>query len=238
MSGHSKWANIKRKKEVKDKQKGKVFGKLSRLITLAVIEGGGVTNPDNNVKLRLAVEKARQGNMPRDNIDRAIEKGVGPNSQLIKEVLYEAFGPHGVALLIEATTDSPNRTTSEIRNLLERKGGKLGSKGSVSYLFEKCGSVILPKATNKEEEVYIFADKVSAIDIKEDEACYQVFFPYNLLGKLKDYSSGLNIESHEVEYRSSSTMEIGGEEADKIADIIEALEDLDDVHRVYTNITI
>jgi len=239
MSGHSKWSNIKRKKEIQDKQKGKVFGKLSRLITLAVIEGGGKTNPDSNVKLRLVIDKAKQSNMPKDNIERAIDKGTGPNNQLIKEVVYEAFGLHGVALLIETTTDNHNRTTAEIRSLLERKGGKLGNQGSVSYLFEKCGSVILPKATNKEEVVFIFAEKVSAIDINEDEAYYQVFFPYEFLGKLKDYSINLDIESSEVDYRPKIKVEIkAGEQANKIIELIEALEDLNDVHKVSANFTI
>src|SRR4051812_30449460 len=121
MSGHSKWANIKRKKEANDKVKGAVFGKLSRLITIAVTEGGGLPDPENNVKLRFAVEKARSENMPKENIQKAIEKGSGPNIQELKEVVYEGFGPGGVALLIVTTTDNSNRTHAEIRNVLERR---------------------------------------------------------------------------------------------------------------------
>lgn len=237
MSGHSKWANIKRKKGLLDKQKGKMFGKLTRLITLAVIEGGGMTNSDNNVKLRLAVDKAKQNNVPKENIERAINKGVGPNSQLIKGVLYEAFGPHGVALLIEATTDNHNRTTAEIRNILERHGGKLGNQGSVSYLFQKCAMVILPKIFNKEENVLAFTEKVKAIDIVEDEACYQVFFPNEFLGKVQDYANGLQIESSELISRPLSRVIIKDTVLiDKLNELIEALEELDDVHKVSTNL--
>ena len=117
MSGHSKWANIKRKKQANDLVKGNVFAKMSHLITLAVLEGWGIVEPENNVKLRLAVEKAKSVNMPKENIKRAIEKGSGPNKTLLKEVIYEGFGPYGVFLLILATTDNSNRTSSEIRNI-------------------------------------------------------------------------------------------------------------------------
>ncbi len=228
MSGHSKWANIKRKKGINDKQKGNIFGKLSRLITLAVIEGGGV-------KLRLAIEKARGENMPKDNIERAILKGTGPNKDLIKEVLYEAFGPHGVALLIMTTTDNLNRTTSEIRSFLEKKGGKLGSQGSVSYLFEKCGCVILPKLNNTEESVLVFAEKISATDITEDGAYYRLFFPYELLGKLANYCENVKIELSEQEFKPKTTIELPKDRADKIIELIDALENLDDVHKVWAN---
>lgn len=139
MSGHSKWSKIKREKQAKDKQKGNIFSKLSRLITLAVIEGGGITDPENNIKLRLAIEKAKNLNLPKENIERAIEKGTGPESQELKEVVYEAFGPEGVSLIILATTDNMNRTLSEIRNVLELHGGKLGTQGSVLHLFKKSG---------------------------------------------------------------------------------------------------
>lgn len=229
MSGHSKWANIKRKKGVLDKQKGKVFGKLTRLITLAMIEGGGA-------KLRLAIDKAKQNNVPKDNIERAISKGAGSNNQPIKGVLYEAFGPHGVAFLIETTTDNHNRTTAEIRNLFEKNGGKLGNQGSASYLFEKCATVILPKATNKEEDVLFFAEKVRASDIVEDEACYQLFFPNEFLSKLKDYAGDLEVESSESVFHPLSTVMIKDMVLiEKLNKLTEALEELDDVHKVSTN---
>ena len=119
MAGHSKWSKVKRQKEITDKEKSKVFAKLSKLITLAIVEGGGVGDPELNIKLRLAIEKAKQGNMPKENVERAIEKAAGPNKQLLKEVHYEAFAKHGAAILIVATTDNPNRTTAEIKTTLE-----------------------------------------------------------------------------------------------------------------------
>ena len=237
MSGHSKWSNIKRKKEVNDKQKGKIFSKLSSLITLAVIEGGGVTNADNNVKLRLAIDKAKQENLPKDNIERAIEKGVGPNQNMLKEVVYEAFGPHGIGLLILTTTDSSNRTLSEVRNTLERNGGKLGNHGSVAYLFKKCGSAVFTKEKNSAENILDFTEKISAFDIEEDEVYYQVFFPYEHLGKLKDYLGNLIPESSELDYRSTSKSGLtDGQVIEKIAKLVEALEELDDVYKVWTNL--
>src|SRR5438132_496161 len=131
MSGHSKWSKIKRQKEVTDKVKGAAFAKLSRIITLAVIEGGGIPDPVNNVRLRLSIEKAKALNMPKENITRAIEKGAGPHKLELKEVVYEAFAPHGISVIIVATTDNSNRTFAEIRTILERNGGKMGTQGSV-----------------------------------------------------------------------------------------------------------
>lgn len=136
MAGHSKWAQIKRKKGIKDQEKGTVFTKLSKLITLAVAEGASVTDPDRNIKLRLAVEKAKAANMPKDTIDRAILKGSGPQKNLLKEVVYEGFGPEGTGFIVHATTDNSNRTISEVRNVFDRNGGKLGVSGSLQYLFK------------------------------------------------------------------------------------------------------
>ncbi len=136
MAGHSKWKQIKHKKAANDKERGKIFSKLSKLITIAVVEGGGMTDPNLNLKLRLAVDKARESNMPKDNIQRAIEKGSGPDKNNLKEVIYEGYGPQGVALVVHATTDNSNRTFNEVRSVVERAGGKLGTQGSVAYLFQ------------------------------------------------------------------------------------------------------
>jgi len=237
MSGHSKWSNIKRKKGVQDKLKGKVFSKMTRLITIAVIEGGGVINPDNNIKLRLAIDKAKQENMPKGNIERAIEKGIGPNKEMLKEVVYEAFGSHGTVLLILVTTDSSNRTLSEIRSTLERNHGKLGNYGSVSYLFKKCASIIFSKKDSKEEDILNFTEKISAFDINEDEAYYKVFFPYEQLGRVKEFTGNLIFEAPEIDYLPMAKVNLAGDEdKQKIINLIEALEELDDVHKVFTNI--
>ncbi len=237
MSGHSKWANIKRKKEANDKVKGAVFAKLSRIITLAVVEGGGVTNPDANFKLRLAVDKARAANMPKDNITRAIEKGHGPDASVLKEIVYEAFGPHGVAMMIQCTTDNTTRTHNEIRSILENRGGKLGSQGSVSYLFQKCSVMQFDSTIDSEDAIFAFADSVQAYDIEEAESTVTVYFPFELFGKAKDLLGGLKPKLSEIEYRPMSRLSVSTEdEAKKIIEIAEVLEALDDVHTVYTNL--
>lgn len=237
MSGHSKWANIKRKKEANDKVKGALFAKLSRVITLAVVEGGGVTNPDANFKLRLAVDKARAANMPKDNISRAIEKGHGPDAAALKEIVYEAFGPHGVALMIQCTTDNSTRTHNAIRSMLENRGGKLGSQGSVAYLFQKCSVVQFDLTTSPENDVFAFADAMHAFDIEEGNGTATVYFAFEQFGKAREHLGALVPTLSEIEYRPLSRVGVQSEEdARKVLDIVEALESLDDVHTVYTNL--
>lgn len=237
MSGHSKWANIKRKKEANDKVKGAVFSKMSRLITLAVVEGGNMPDPAHNFKLRLAVDKARSLNMPKDNIARAIEKATGADKNLIREIMYEGFAPHGVALMIQATTDNANRTVSEIKNVLERNNGKMGNQGSVSYLFQKCGLVEFDKSENKEEDVLNFAEALNAIDIDPSPDAYYVYVPFELFGKVKDNLGNVKPRSSEIDFKPTTLTAVAGEkEAKQILSLIEALEDLDDVHRVYSNL--
>jgi len=239
MSGHSKWANIKRKKQANDHARGNIFSKLTRLITLAVVEGGGLIDPEHNVKLRLAIEKARQLNMPKENIQRAIERGVGPQKQELKEIVYEAFLHDGVVILILATTDNINRTTAEVKNILERNGGKLGNQGSVSYQFERCGLVIFKKDGLTEEEIFEFAGKVNASDIDQDKQDYYVYIPFSLLGKVKDNLNSLKPESTEVDFKPNSIISITDKmKAQKILVTIDALESLDDVHKVFGNFDI
>lgn len=227
MSGHSKWANIKRKKEVNDKVRGSIFSKLSRLITLAVLDGGGITDPEHNVKLRIVIEKAKASNMPKENIQRAIEKGIGPNKTLLKEVLYEAFAPGGVVLIILATTDNPNRTLPEIRRVLERGGAKLGVQGSVSYLFQKCGLITFEKKNTTQNVVLSFSEKIGAIDIDEDQDHFYVYMPFENLGKVK---------GGEMDFKPISKIRIDEEpKARRLLLLIETLEELDDVQKVFGN---
>jgi len=236
MSGHSKWANIKRKKEANDKVKGSVFSKLSRLITLAVVEGGGMADPDLNVKLRLMVEKAKAANMPKENIKRAIEKASGPNKQLIKEIIYEAFAPLQVSLMILATSDNLNRTFSEVRNLLEMNGGKMGNQGSVAYLFQKCGLVIFKKSDVSEENIFNFSDRIGALDIDQNSEYFFVYFPFEKLGKIKEIAGELKYESAEIDYKPLTTVAINEEsQVQRIINLIDSLEALDDVHKVFAN---
>ncbi|VVA43377.1 putative transcriptional regulatory protein Paes_0496 [Candidatus Roizmanbacteria bacterium] len=236
MSGHSKWANIKRKKGANDKIKANVFAKMSHQITIAVIEGGGITEPENNVKLRLAMDKAKSANMPKENIKRAIEKGFGPNKILLKEVIYEGFGPYGIFLLILSTTDNSNRTTAEIRNFLEKNSGKLGTQGSVSYLFNKCAFVSFQKSEVNEEAVFKIGEELEAFDINEDESHFFVFFPFDHFGLLKAHLNNIKYDLAEIDYLPTTPVSLESDKEKRALDIIEALEGLDDVQRVYTNL--
>ncbi|EKE15251.1 MAG: hypothetical protein ACD_12C00108G0001 [uncultured bacterium] len=230
MSGHSKWANIKRKKGINDKIKANVFAKMSHLITIAVIEGGGI-------KLRLAMDKAKSANMPKENIKRAIEKGFGPNRIMLKEVIYEGFGPHGVFLLILATTDNSNRTSSEIRNMLEKNSGKLGTQGSVAYLFKKCAFVSFQKIEVNEEVVFKIGEELDAFDINEDDSHFFIFFPFSNFGLLKTHLNNIKYDLAEVDYLPTTPVALDLDKEKKVLDLIEALEDLNDVQRVYTNLS-
>ncbi len=231
MSGHNKWSKIKRKKEVEDKVKGNIFSKMARLITLAVIQGGGIGDPANNVKLRLAIEKAKQFNMPKENIKRAIERGIGSEKNQLQEIIYEGFGPGGVALLIVATTDNPNRTLGEVRTILDKHEGKLGSQGAVSYLFKKCGLAVFEKSQITEEQILALADKLEAFDIEETNDRFYVYFPFENLGHIENTTA-------EIDFKPLSTITAPPAIVEKIDKLTESLESLDDVHRVYTNINI
>jgi YebC/PmpR family DNA-binding regulatory protein len=238
MAGHSKWANIKRKKEVNDKARAKIFAKLSRAITMAVSEGGGMSNPEFNVRLRIAIEKAKQEDMPKENIERAIEKGSGSSSSLLKEVKYEAFGPEGVSFIILGSTDNPNRSYAELRNVLERNGGKMGAPGSVSYLYEQCGAISFDITKNSEENILIFADKVEVKDIEQEESISTVFFPFEKLGEVSDLTPNLIVESGpDAIYRPMILVEVNNPETkEQIMNLIEIIEDLDDVQEVFSNV--
>lgn len=237
MSGHSKWSKVKRQKGITDMQKGRLFAKLSKLITIAVLEGGGAADPNHNVKLRLMIEKARQENMPKDNIKRAVEKAAGNSKDSLKEVHYEAFVKDGAAILIVATTDNPNRTTSEVKHVLERHGGKLGAQGSVAYLFQHCMVAVLNKSDNSEEKIFQFAEGMEAYDIDEEGDSYAVYVPFHHAGKLKDHTEGLIVNSHEIVYRPISYIQIPVEDEKGVIELMEALENLDDVQNVFINTT-
>jgi len=238
MSGHSKWANIKRKKEAKDKVKGNIFTKMSRLITIAVIEGGGVSDENINVKLRLAIDQAKKANMPKDTIKRAIEKGTGPNKLSLSEVLYEGFAPAGVALIILAATDNQNRTLANIRVVCDRNGGKLGGKGSVSYFFKKCGLITFLKEKINEDDVFIISEKLNAIDINQDKDFFYVYIPFEELGRIQQEVSFPH-ESAELDYKPFSYIKVNDEkQAQKILSLIQKLEELDDVQQVFSNFDI
>lgn len=237
MSGHSKWANIKRKKEANDKKKGNIFSKLSRLITIAVIQGGGITQPENNVSLRLAIEKAQQANMPKENIKRAIERALGPQKSLLKEIIYEGFAPYGVNLIIYGSTDNSNRTISEVKNILHRYGGKLGNSNSVLYQFTKCALITFNKQNLTQEKLMELAEKLSAFDFSEDEEKYYLYLPYEKLGHLKSTLKETPYETADLYFKPNTPLLIEDEKAlEEISRLIEDLEELDDIAKVFTNL--
>lgn len=240
MSGHSKWSQIKRKKGLKDQEKGRIFSKMARAITIAVLEGGGSTDPEHNVKLRVALEKAKHENMPKENVNRAIAKGTGPGKEQLHEIMYEGFGSRGIVFLIQAATDNSNRTHSEIKNVLERHQGKSGAQGSVNYLFQKCAVVSFDKKDNKEEDIYAFADKVQELDIVEDPSAFTVYFPFSNLGRVNEFLGDLKPAAPaELDYRPTSPVKIMDKEsARKILNFVESLEVLDDVQKVFSNFDI
>lgn len=237
MSGHSKWANIKRKKEANDKIKSNVFGKMSRLITLAVIQGGGISEPENNVRLRLAIEKAQSVNMPKENIKRAIERAVGPNKTDMKEMIYEAFGPYGTYLVILAATDNSNRTMTEVKVILDKNKVKLGSQNSVLYQFIKCGLVVFDKKTVNQDDILELVDKLQSFDLEEDDDFYNVYIPYENLGRVKEILGDKKYSNAEVYFKPQNKINIEDDnKLQEISQLIDSLEALDDVQKVFTNL--
>lgn len=237
MSGHSHWATIKRKKGAQDAKKGKIFSKLARNITIAAREGGG--NPDLNIKLQYAIEKARDANMPKDNIERAIQKGAGATAggEELYEYLYEGFGPNGVAIIVEAVTDNRNRTTSEIRNIFERSGGSLGASGCVSWLFEKRGMFLIDKKEIEEDKLMLTALEAGVEDVLSVEQFYQVICLPSDFERMKKTLKEQNIpiESAELTWIPKTSIDIDEATGRKVIELMETLEDHDDVQGVYAN---
>src|SRR3989344_7207719 len=185
MSGHSKWSTIKRQKGVTDAKRGQAFTKISNAITIAVKQGGGVVDPNSNFKLRLAIDKARDANMPKDNIDRAIKRAEGKGEGAVEEILYEGFGLGGVAFLIETVTDNRQRTFSEVRNIISKNGGNLGEPGSVSYLFDKVGEIVIQKNGMSFDEIFSIGLEFGVEDIEDDEQVCFFYIAPNQLFELK-----------------------------------------------------
>lgn len=240
MSGHSKWSTIKRQKGANDAKRGQAFTKAGKLITIAARAGGG--NPDSNFKLRLAIEAARALNMPKENIERAIARGIGSlDSGPLEEVVYEGYGPCGVALLIDAVTDNRLRTGSEIRSLLDKGGGHLAGPGSVGYNFKTIGAVTVKTDSKDPDELFLLAAEIGADDIENSMAESTVYCKPENLVKVKDglTSEGYLVTSAEVIKESTNTIKVTDEsQAKSVLKLIETLEDLDDVQKVYSNFDI
>jgi YebC/PmpR family DNA-binding regulatory protein len=236
MSGHSKWASIKHKKAIVDSRRGKMFTKLSRHITIAAKDGGGdiVGNP----ALALAVQKAKDASMPKDNIQRAIDKGTGAGADAasFEEVMYEGYGPGGVAVLVEALTDNRNRTGADVRHLFSKAGGSLGEPGSVSYLFDKKG-VIVVDGEKHDEDALMVAVEAGADDIEDDDGHFEIITEPTALTAVREAldAAGIEYESAEQVYRPQVRTPLDEEAAEKLAKLIDSLDDHDDISEVHAN---
>jgi YebC/PmpR family DNA-binding regulatory protein len=237
MSGHSHWATIKRKKDVADAKKGKVFSRYAKMIMTAAREGGSELS--SNYKLAFAVEQARAGNMPKDNIERAIKKGAGElegGSQMAEQI-YEAYGPGGVAILIESVTDNKNRTTGEIRNMLESVGGHLGSTGSVNWMFEKRGLFVIDKHQATEEKLTEVALDAGAEDLATVGDTFQVVcMPTDFAAVRKALDAAkIPVRSAQLAFIPKSSVPVSEEIGRRLMGLLERLEDQDDVQAVHVN---
>ncbi|MBL8151728.1 MAG: YebC/PmpR family DNA-binding transcriptional regulator [Blastocatellia bacterium] len=236
MSGHSKWHTIKHKKGALDAKRGKIFTKLIKEITIAARSGGGDLN--GNARLRKAVSDAKAQNMPNDTIDRAIKRGTGElGGDVLEEITYEGYGPGGVAIMLDATTDNRNRTVGELRHLFSKNGGNLGESGCVGWIFEKKGSILLEKGAKSEEELFELAVGAGAEDLKDDGEAWIVYSkPEDFDAVLEAIKSeGLTPLSAEIERVPQNTVRLEGKDAQQMLKLYEALEDHDDVQKVAAN---
>jgi YebC/PmpR family DNA-binding regulatory protein len=236
MSGHSKWASIKHKKKAVDAKRGALFTKLTRAITVAAREGGG--DPDGNPALALAIQKARDASMPKDNIERAIAKGTGADADAdaFESVLYEGYGPGGVAILVEALTDNRNRTGSEVRHLFTRQGGNLGEPGSVAWTFEKKGEIVVDGTRYSEDDLLPAID-AGAEDVALDGDVWEIVTGPTDVNAVREAlaAEGVEIESAELVQRPTTRTPVDEDHARSLLRLIDALEEHDDVQAVHAN---
>jgi YebC/PmpR family DNA-binding regulatory protein len=239
MSGHSKWSTIKRKKAAVDAARGKVFTKIIRELTVAAREGGG--DADANPRLRTAIDNARAVNMPADNIQKAIQRGTGELPGVTYEsVTYEAYGPGGVAIFIECLTDNKKRTVASVRHILTKHGGNLGSDGSVAWMFDQKGKILIDASVYDEDTVLSAAIDAGAEDMAPEEGFYRVMTPFTAFQVVQDglHTAGIEIEEAELTMIPKSTVAVEGETAEKVLRLLDALEDEDDVQKVAANFDI
>jgi YebC/PmpR family DNA-binding regulatory protein len=241
LSGHSKWSSIKHKKGAADAKRGKLFSKLSRAIIVAAKEGGG--DPANNLALQNAIEKAKSYSMPKDNIDRAIAKGSGADADAdaFETIVYEGYGPEGVAVIVEALTDNRNRTAADVRHLFAKNGGNLGATGAVAWQFDRRGVVVVPAEGVDEEELLLVAADGGADDISRDGDVFQVTSAPESLSAVREAieAAGFAVDSAELQLVPKTTVAVEDEaKARQVMRLIDALEDNDDVQDVYANFDI
>ena len=240
MSGHSKWSTIKRKKGAADAKRGALFGKLSKAITMSAREGGG--DPEMNPSLGLAVQKAKAGNMPNENIQRAIDKGTGAgaDAETYERITYEGYGPGGVAVLIDVLTDNRNRTASDVRYVFSKNGGKLGTSGSVAYLFERKGVMLIPIDSVDEDELMEAALEAGAEDVETSESDYRVVTSPEDFTSVRDAlrAAGIEFENAEITMQPQNSIDLDVSTAKQTLRLIDALEENDDIQEVFANFDI
>jgi YebC/PmpR family DNA-binding regulatory protein len=240
MSGHSKWATIKRKKGAADAKRGQVFTRITREIVMAAREGGA--DMDSNFRLRLAIEKARSENMPKENIERAIKRGSGEGKEgvVIEQIFYEGYAPKGVALMVECYTENRNRTVAELRHALSRSGGVLGEAGSVSWQFTRVAYFSMPSAGLDFDKIFELAVDQGANDCTEEEGSIEIYAPVDCFKKISDAlrAAKVTVEDAELRMIPNQEMELSVEDTLTVLRAIEGVEDLDDVQNVYSNLKI
>jgi len=239
MAGHSKWKNIRLHKGKADQERGKLFAKFSRDITIAAKAGGG--SPESNPRLRLAIDKAKASSMPADNIKRAIQKGTGElGGDNSEEITYEGYGPGGVAVIVETETDNRNRTVEKVRTAFNKNGGSLGESGSVAWQFNRVGQITIPAAGVSEDDLMLQALEAGAEDVEQDEENFIVTTPFEGLSGVTSAleAAGFKLDNTEIVLVPTTTIELEGDVAQKMLKLIDVLEELDDVQNVSANFEI
>ena len=239
MSGHSKWASIKHKKAANDAKRGKLFTKLLKEVTVAARNGGG--DPEMNPRLRTAIQAAKAANVPNDTVDRAILKGTGDLEGIgYEEVVYEGYGPNGVALIIEVLTDNKNRSVSDLRNILDRNGGAMGERGCVSWMFEKRGLIFVQKDSIDEDELFLIAADAGAEDLETQEEQIQIICPFEDFESVRVAikESHADISLAEITMVPQTTIKLDEKQAEQMIRLMDLLDDNDDVQKVYANFDI
>jgi len=240
MSGHSHWATIRRKKGAQDAKRGAIFTRLAREIVMSARDGGG--DPETNVRLALAIEKARAGNMPKDNIERAIKRGTGEDKEggSIEQLTYEGYGPHGVALMIECVTDNRNRAVSEIRHLLSRSGGNMAEVGAVGWQFDRKSFFVFPVALLDYEKAFELALEAGAEDVTQDGESIEITGPVEAFKAIGDKLRAADVQVDEAGLRmiARQEMDLTTDQTISVMRLIESLEELDDVQNVYHNVKV
>jgi YebC/PmpR family DNA-binding regulatory protein len=239
MSGHNKWSTIKHKKGAADAKRGKIFSKIIKEISIAARMGGG--DPDGNPRLRVAVNAARSANMPKENVDRAIKRGTGELDGVnYEEIVYEGYGPGGVAVIVEALTDNKNRTVAEIRHIFDKYNGNLGESGCVSWIFEKKGMIIVPSAGLTEDEVMELALESGAQDVTSEEGFFEIKTEQQDFEAVRQAmeAKGWKIESAEITMIPQNTVRLDGKKAEQMLKMMDALDDHDDLQTAFANFDI